>query len=70
METPGNKVATTKKQYQPPLFKKPGLADVLKLLESNPSSHDPAVRMPFGECCFRVFHILIGKQLVRGPETE
>src|SRR5208337_1637490 len=27
-------------------------------------------RVPFGECCLRVFHSLIKKQLARVPETE
>jgi len=42
MEAPGNKVASAKKLYRCPAFKKLGLADALRLLASDSFGHDPA----------------------------
>ena len=44
MAAPANRFANAKRRYRPPAFKKLALADVNRLLESNLSSHDPAVR--------------------------
>jgi hypothetical protein len=45
MEATGTNVASAKKWYWPPAFKKLGLTDVLKLLESNPTNHEQEFRL-------------------------
>jgi hypothetical protein len=45
MEATGNNIASAKRWYWPPAYKKLGLADVLKLLESNPSNHEQEFRL-------------------------